>query len=279
VTAPPWPAEDGAPLVLRAGRATLTIDPALGGRFSSLTVGGNEVLVTEGARPIWWGCYPMVPFAGRIRDGRFTFAGRVHQLERNLPPHAIHGTVFDRPWRVVSRGPDSATLAVDLGPGWPFAGRVRHAISLEPSGLEATLTLEAEEKMPAWIGWHPWFRRRVGDAPVELEFEASSMYVRGVDGLPTGARSRPGTRPWDDAFTGLSAAPRLRWPGVLELEITSAAEVWVVFDEREEGVCVEPQTAPPDAINLAEAEGAAPPTAGPGRALSASMAFRWSVNA
>jgi aldose 1-epimerase len=276
VTAPPRSAEDDSPLVLRAGADTLTIDPALGARFASLTVGGREILVTEGAGPIWWGCYPMVPFAGRIRDGRFTFAGRVHQLERNLPPHAIHGTVFDRPWRVQSRGPDSATLAVGLGPGWPFAGRVTQAISLQPGVLDATLTLEADEEMPAWIGWHPWFRRRLGDVTVELDLDASSMYVRGADGLPTGARSRPSPRPWDDAFTDLRSPPRLRWPGFLELEMTSTAEVWVVFDEREDGICVEPQTAPPDAIDLAEAEGSAPPTAGPGRALSASMGFRWS---
>ena len=272
-------AEGDAPLVLRTGADTLTIDAGVGARFASLNVGGHEILVTEGAGPIWWGCYPMVPFAGRIRDGSFTFAGRVHQLKRNLPPHAIHGTVFDRPWRVLSHGMDRTTLAVDLGPGWPFAGRVTHEISLQPGSLAATLTLEADDEMPAWLGWHPWFRRRIGDAAVELEFEASSMYVRGADGLPTGVRSRPGPRPWDDAFTGVRAPPRLRWPGVLELEITSTADVWVVFDERDEGVCVEPQTAPPDAINLAEAEGTEPPTAAPGRGLSASMAFRWSVSA
>ena len=276
---PPSSAGGDATLVLRTGADTLTIDAGVGARFASLNVGGHEVLVTEGAGPIWWGCYPMVPFAGRIRDGSFTFAGRVHQLERNMSPHAIHGTVFDRPWRVVSHGVDRATLAVDLGPGWPFAGRVTHEISLQPGSLDATLTLEADEEMPAWLGWHPWFRRRVGDAAVELEFDASSMYVRGADGLPTGARSRPGPRPWDDAFAGVRAPPRLRWPDVLELEITSTAGVWVVFDERDEGVCVEPQTAPPDAINLAEAQGTEPPSAAPGRGLSASMAFRWSVSA
>jgi aldose 1-epimerase len=263
--------------MLRAGGDTLTIDPAIGGRFASLVVGGHEILVTEGAGPIWWGCYPMAPFAGRIRDGRFKFAGRVHQLERNLPPHAIHGTVFDRPWRVVARGPDRVTLAVDLGPGWPFEGRVTHAVSVQPGGLDATLTLEADEPMPAWAGWHPWFRRRLGGVPLELDVDAASMYVRGADGLPTGARSSPSPRPWDDAFTGLRAAPRLRWPGVLELEVTSTADVWVVFDERADGVCVEPQTAPPDAISIAQVEGSAPPTAAPGRALSASMAWRWAT--
>ena len=91
-------------LVLASGPARLSVSPADGGRFSSLVVDGHELLVTEGYGPIRWGCYPMVPFAGRIREGRFTFRGRAVELPRNLPPHAIHGTVFERPWAPPSRG-------------------------------------------------------------------------------------------------------------------------------------------------------------------------------
>jgi aldose 1-epimerase len=268
------PADDH--LEMGAQDVELTLDLTAGGRFASLVVEGHELLVTGGAGPISWGCYPMAPFAGRIRDGRFTFDGRTYQLERNMSPHAIHGTVFDRSWEVVSRASDRATLTIDLGPGWPFAGRVTHVVMLRPRGLESRLTLEATEPMPAWIGWHPWFRRAIEGRAVELDVDAAWMYERGPDGLPTGSLAPPRPPPWDDAFTGLRAAPRLRWPGLLELEITSTAEVWVVFDERDEGVCVEPQTAPPDALNLARAEGSAPPTAEPDRPVTASMAWRWS---
>ena len=111
------------PLVLRADTTVLTVSPAEGGRMTSLIVDGHELLVTEGDGPIRWGSYPMAPWAGRIRDGRFTFRGRAHELPPNLPPHAIHGTVFERPWTVT--GPDSMTI--DLGPAWPFAGRVANA--------------------------------------------------------------------------------------------------------------------------------------------------------
>ena len=86
------------------------------------------------------------------------------------------------------------------------------------------------------------------------------MYERGPDGLPTGALVAPVPRPWDDAFVGMRRPPMLRWPGLLELEIGSTAGVWVVFDERDDGVCVEPQTAPPDALNVARAQGTRPPT-------------------
>jgi aldose 1-epimerase len=249
---------------------------AAGGRLASVVAEGHELLVTDGPGPIWWGCYPMAPFAGRIRDGRFDVDGHHYQLERNLPPHAIHGTVLDRAWDVVSHGTDRLMLEVDLGTGWPFAGRVRHEIVLGARAIEATLTLEAGETMPAWIGWHPWFRRTIAGQAVQLALEPKSMYERGPDGLPTGALTAPTPRPWDDAFVGMRGAPRLRWPGILDLEIDSTAGVWVVFDERHDAVCVEPQTAPPDAVNVARAQGVAPPMVAPGRPLTATMSWRWS---
>jgi aldose 1-epimerase len=260
-------------VTLRAGDAALTIDPVAGGRFSSLVVGGNELLVTEGFGPIEWGCYPMAPFAGRIRDGRFTFGGRDYQLETNLPPNAIHGTVFTRPWEVTSRTVERAELATDLGPGWPFRGRVTQTVTLLRDGLDARLELEADDPMPAWLGWHPWFRREVSGSTAELDFAAEQMYERGSDGLPTGDLIRPAPQPWDDAFVGVRTPVRLAWPGVLSLELTATADVWVVYDERPYAICVEPQTAPPDAVNLANIE---VPIAEPGQTLSMSMSWRWS---
>lgn len=274
--------EPGGILELRAGAAVLRIDPIGGGRMASLVVHGNELLVTEGFGPIEWGCYPMAPFAGRIRDGRFAFRGRSYELERNMPPNAIHGTVFERAWDVATREPDRATLTIDLGPGWPFAGRARQSFSLASDGLEASLVVEADEPMPVWLGWHPWFRRnltgaatdpRPPSAGVVIDVPASRMYERGPDGLPTGAMVGPRPGPWDDAFVDLARPPRVTWPEVLTLEISSTAGVWVVFDERPEKVCVEPQTAPPDAVNL---PGDAVPTAEPGRPVSIGMTWRWS---
>jgi galactose mutarotase-like enzyme len=260
--------------ILEAGAARLTVSPALGGRITSLVVRGQELIVTEGYGPIRWGCYPMVPFAGRIRDGRFRFAGQTYQLPCNLPPDAIHGTVFERAWTVVGRD----TLAIDLGPDWPFRGRAHQRFRLATDGLHVELSLEAAEPMPGAVGWHPWFRRvltgtaespRPASAPVDFAFDPAVMYERGTDGLPTGQLVDPGPRPWDDCFTGLRAAPRLTWPGVLELEVRSSADHWVVYDEPVEGVCVEPQTSPPDFPTIA------PATVVPGTPLRATMDWRW----
>jgi aldose 1-epimerase len=56
--------------------------------------------------------------------------------------------------------------------------------------------------------------------------------------------------PWDDAFTGVKANAILRWGEAAQIEISSGAPWWVVYTEDPLGICVEPQTAPPDAANL-----------------------------
>ncbi len=60
---------------------------------------GRELLVTEAIGPMATGSFPMAPYAGRIRDARFAFRGQSYDLPATMPPHAIHGTVYDRPWR------------------------------------------------------------------------------------------------------------------------------------------------------------------------------------
>ncbi len=271
----------GPPLVLEAGDARLVVSPTDGGRIASLVVEGDELLVTDDPDPIQWGCFPMAPFAGRIRDGHFAFRGREVQLPRNLPPDAIHGTVFTRAWSVA--GPDR--LTVDLGPDWPIRGRVEQTFRLDPDGLEVELRLDADAPMPAALGWHPWFRRRLSgtahrprprSAEVVVDVRAGRMYERGADGLPTGHLVRPGPRPWDDCVIDLEAPPRVSWARRRSIVVEATSTYWVIYDASPDGVCVEPQTAPPDAFNLATAAGDEPPVAEPGLPISATMRWRWS---
>jgi aldose 1-epimerase len=262
-------------LVLESDGARAIIAPGLGGRLASLVVDGSELLVTEAPDPVLWGAFPMVPFAGRIRNGQFSFGGRDYQLERKAGPHAIHGTVHERRWTVTA----PAELSIDLGPGWPFAGHVTQRFALSEDRFRVSLTLEADEPMPGSIGWHPTFRRwlrgstdapAADSAPVRLRFDADTMYVRDAAGIPTGKTAAPKPHPWDDCFTGPHSAPALTWPDTLRVEITSSTDYWVVYDEPPHCVCVEPQTSIPDFVNLA------PVMVEPGQPLEAWMEWRWS---
>jgi aldose 1-epimerase len=262
-------------LRLAAPGVEVAVDLVAGGRLASFVVDDRELLLTDGPSPMGWGSFPMAPFAGRVRDGRFEFRGRHHDLPMLMPPHAIHGTVLDRPWRVT----DDRTIATELGPAWPFAGRAIQRFDLEAGRFTSRLEVHADEPMPASIGWHPWFRRMprrvagtdAGPAigPAELELDAGAMFRRDAAGIPTRELVEPPPGPWDDCFTDLGRSPVVRWPGFLELTIESDCPVYVVYTIPTDALCVEPQTAPPDALNQS------PVVVEPGRPLIAEMAWSW----
>ena len=262
--------EDGADpgrLELTAPGVSAVVDLVAGGRLASLAVDGRELLKTAGFGPIAWGSFPMVPFAGRVRDGILTFQGVEYRLPMGLPPHAIHGSVLDRPWALIGE----TTIGTDLGPDWPFRGRVVQSFALGADSLTCRLELHADEPMPASIGWHPYFRRRLDglDGELELDLDAGAMLVRDEAGIATDQTVTPGPGPWDDCFLDLRRPPVVRWPGFLELTIESDCPAWVVYTVPEDAVCVEPQTAPPDAVNTD------PTIVLPGRPLIAEMTWRW----
>ncbi|MBT3152268.1 aldose 1-epimerase [Streptomyces sp. CHD11] len=234
-------------ITLTAGDAEVDVLPGNGGRVGGLRVGGVELL-RQGER---FGCFPMVPWCGRIREGRFRDGAVVRQMPLNAPPHAIHGTARDAAWRTARTGAEEAVLTYDLAEPWPYAGRVTQQITLGEGSLTLTMGVETyESSFPAQIGWHPWFRRSLGGEDVRIGFEPAWQEERGEDHLPTGRRIDPRPGPWDDCF-GMPAGVdvTLTWPGQLRLEVTSPEQWVVVYDEQREAVCVEPQTGPPDGLN------------------------------
>lgn len=237
--------------------AELTVDPSAGANWTSWRVAGLELLTaTDVPLPpgMRGGCFVMAPYAGRLGQGRLVLGGTVHQLPRPAPPHAIHGTVSERPWHVLEAGPSTLRCAVDLGPEWPARGSVEQRLELGAGELRTELVLRAEDAMPVTMGWHPWFARRLARGEdAQWVLSGGEQYGRSAEWLPTVPLTpvRPG--PWDDVFRGFTAPPGLRWPGALELRVESSADHWVLFDERPGELCLEPQTGPPDAPALGAA--------------------------
>lgn len=257
-------------LALSTDRSQAVVVPSVGGRIGALraldTRGtATDLLVTgaPGDDPLLWGCYPMAPFAGRLRDATLRFAGRRHHLTANAAPHALHGTVFDRPWNVLDSGRSHAELQIDLA--WPLGGRAHQHLQLLDDALVCTLTVVADDRpMPVTIGWHPWFVKPRAD---HLRFAA--MYRRGADGLPTGELVPPGPRPWDDCFVRPHGALELVYERLV-VTVASDADHWVVYDEPAHATCVEPQSGPPDAAHLGLAT-----VLEPGEMLQRVMTIAW----
>lgn len=242
-----------------------TISPAEGGRVATLNAGGTDLIVgPDPSLPTTgWGSYPMVPWAGRIRNGRFTFDGVDYQMPINFAPHAIHGTGFEQAWEVTAR--DSGTAALSCRLDWAFGGEAEQLIELAADSLTCTLAVRADaHAMPCAIGWHPWF---VKPQRVDLRFER--MYVRDDDYITDGRTVVPPPPPWDDCFSDPLSTPRI-WIDGLEVSISSDCDYWVVYDMPAYATCVEPQTALPDAFNIGGAT-----RLEPGAQLRRSMTIRW----
>ena len=252
------PTED-EPVILRSGDATVTLYPSAGGRIGQIEFAGQPLLVdvpdldSGEAHPMLWGSFPMAPWVGRIRQGRFSFDGRDHRLpvnHRDGPgpdrSHAIHGLVFERRVGTDGSASDSTWVgSVDLP--WDFGGTVTQTVTVFDDRVVSTMHVAATgHPFPAEIGWHPWFRK-----PARLEFSPAEMYQVDEFGLPTGALVEPTDGPWDDCFVNTEPIV-LHYDRSIAPAVTvrSGCDHVVVYDEPADATCVEPQSGPPDAFNL-----------------------------
>jgi aldose 1-epimerase len=252
---------------LTSGADSVEIDPDRGGRISSLVILGRERLVrqpcSELVEPaLAWGCYLMVPFVGRVFEGRIQWDGQSAQLRRNHGPHAIHGVAFDVPWTVTDRSNGSVGLSCRLDPSrWPFGGEVRQKITFGEGRLVLEAEILAERPTPAALGWHPWFVREARGMRVSVA--SDQVLVSGPDLIPTGqmspvdaAKDLRAGQPvddldLDDVYTSAKSPAVLCWPDLdLHLSFARPIETIVVYTHPA-AICVEPQTAWPDAIRLA----------------------------
>jgi aldose 1-epimerase len=258
--------------ILRHEDAALHIDLDAGGRITQLTVDGLDILAhVDITSPFHWGSFVMAPWAGRIRRGRFDFAGRSHQLPINFERHAIHGVVMDQPWRLVDKTAESAVLDCPLDERWPWRGHVRQIITLSDRTADFVIEVHADdEPFPAAAGWHPWFRRRLArGGEVAITFDAEALLVRDAEWIPTGVRAALPDEPFDDCYDHVRWPITLTWPDALRLEVFSGTRYGVIYTEPADAVCVEPQTGPPDSPTLE------PEVVMPGQPLIATMSWRW----
>lgn len=237
------------------GRLVATIDSVHGGRLAGLVFDGTDLLIDahhpRAHHPLGWGCYPMVPYCGRVRDARLDFRGRAHDLPRTAEPHSLHGVTLDRPWRSTAFDESSVELRIDFDDRWPFRGHATHVVRVDDEGLTMVLTLEADEDMPAMVGWHPWFVK-----PERSPLDMGIMLRRDASGITTDARVERPAGPVDDCFVGrfdgrsntVNDLLTIRVADV-ELSLSSDCSHWVLYDEPTHATCVEPQSGPPNQIN------------------------------
>ena len=269
------------------------IAPALGFNAYRWHVPDGELLYTdpkyfEENKPTRSGVPILFPFPNRIRDGRFTWAGKTYQLPTNDPTgkNAIHGFVCRRPWRVVAQGANAGAAwvtaefvgskdAPDVLDLWPTDYRLSVTYRLEHQSLEvlAVVSNQGAQDLPWGLGYHPYFDLSLfGGAAAEVTVHAH-QYWELVDSLPTGQRAQVDARRdlraaqtydqlhLDDVFTDLHRSTDMNEMvctgmvshGDRRLELYSSGvfrEIVGFTPPHRQAICLEPYTCATDAINL-----------------------------
>jgi aldose 1-epimerase len=167
-------------IALTAGDWRATLAPEQGGAVLSLDWRDQPVFrpTPDGATDMLeTACFPLVPYANRIADGRFTFEGRSVELPalERFAPHALHGDGWLLPWTVDSQRANEVEMTLYWPggtDGWPWPWRARQTVELTAQGLTITLSVTntGAAVMPAGLGLHPYFHRR-GDSCLTLSAE------------------------------------------------------------------------------------------------------------
>lgn len=259
-------------MILRAGEAEMHVVPETGGAAAGWIWRGLPVMRPAtpedlaSGNPRHLGAYPLIPFSGRIADGRFAWKGDTIQLPHNFPPelNAIHGNAWQTAWTVAEQAEDRVLLTLDhIGDAaWPFPYRAGLGFHLLPDGLDVALHLCAGVEMPAGLGWHPYFHRASGAA---LGFQAERVWMADETNIPVTERLPEGSycfdpdRPLDasavdNCFAGWDHRARAHPPGVLvHIEADPVFDHLVVYTPPGHPYfCVEPATHAPNSINRPE---------------------------
>ncbi|MCS2162833.1 aldose 1-epimerase [Scandinavium sp. H11S7] len=253
----PWPGPGQMDVSLEKGPISVRICSYDGARIVSLKAYGYELLRKwhSERRAFQYGCFPMVPWVGRLGFGTLNFNGDQYALPVNKPPHALHGMACYNHWKVIESTENSVTMQLVLSEPWPWEGSVTQKIVVTDKGVLLRLQIDTSgEAFPASAGWHPWFAKVLAennDKPLVVDFDADWQEESGENELPTGLRIAPRPGPWDDCFgfeKGLKA--HLKWPGKISLEMTSNGKSMVIFNKQSDATCVNAMTQAPNAINI-----------------------------
>jgi aldose 1-epimerase len=153
-------------ITLAAGDLTLGIDPQLGGSLAWLRSKTLPLLretppaAVQARAGRMFAAYPLLPFAGRVRGGAFSWRGETYPLGRDIDDrrHAWHGETRFAAWDVAEQRGARLRLTLVHIPGeftWPFAFEAWQDWTLTAKGLSLRLGLRNTHgaAVPAGLGW------------------------------------------------------------------------------------------------------------------------------
>ncbi len=229
----------------------------------------------------------LMPWPGRVGDGRYSFGGREHQLALSEPSlgNALHGLVRWASWQAEPLSAARVLMRHRVHPqdGYPFCIDLEVAYELTANGLSVTATATNRGAGPApfGAGFHPYLT--LGTPRIDtclLRIPAATVLLMDDRLLPVGRTAvaateldfrvpRPiGGAQLNTAYTDLAPDG----DGLLRVSLDApdgrsltlwadAAFPWLMLftgdtaprpEDRRRSLAVEPMTCPPDAFRSGE---------------------------
>ena len=239
----------------------------------------------QGGVPILW------PFPGRVRQGKYNFAGQTYQLPTNGGENHLHGLVLTTAWQISKQGTEhgawvqltlsSEDLNPELRTGYPFEFGLSLTFRLSENRLQLDFKVENQEKereIPFGLGLHPYFRTPLKPSTQTPDRAACQIKVPAAkrwptqDGLPIAPAQavKPdedlrnwkaiGNEHYDHMYTDVTLENG--WSTVayqdegtnlqVQLKADDNFHDWVIYTPDDRpSIALEPYTCAPNAINLA----------------------------
>ena len=137
------------------------------------------------------------PFTCRMNEGKYSYADKDYQVEKFfMPPHAIHGLVYDAPFKVENTEVTETFASVKLtytydkeDVGYPFSYSISHIWKLEAGNklsVSTTIIHNNTHAIPYAQGWHPYFTLGTSIDECSLQFSTDTQVEFDDTLLPTG---------------------------------------------------------------------------------------------
>lgn len=284
-------------MILAAGPWQLEVNPEVGGSVRSLAWAGIPVLAADdtASDPVLAaGCFAMLPFANRIRDGLVRLpAGASRTVTPGGvadPAHPLHGIGWLRPWQVEPTDPSDGVLLKLVHPGdpaWPWPFQAFLSFRVSDAAFTSTLMLAntGSGPIPASIGFHPWFPA----ATARFSTRARQLWLPDPSGLCTRPEpcagfegAAPADQPLDACLTGWTGEAGIELQGHPFLLIANMPSgpvprvpdaLHVYTPTGGARFCLEPQSARSGAFDVEAGQPGGPPLLEPGDELVMSMAI------
>lgn len=248
-----------------ASEAEVSVVPERGAIVSRFRVGGREVLYLDPAtlvdrsKNVRGGIPLLFPIAGRLSGGQYraggtTYAMGQHGFARNLPFEIVGTDTDGRAAITLSLGSSEATRAVFP---WEFEARITYALCGQGLSVELATRVKGPGTMPLHVGFHPYFLVHDADkgrAAITTDATRAFDNTTGLNGPFTGfdlKQAEVDLHLLDHHARTVRLSVGDRTAVTLEMdEAFSTLVVWTLAGK--DFVCVEPWTAPGDALNTGE---------------------------